>query len=78
MTRPASRRLIDELLEVGPGEVLLGRDLREGGRPLAEMPAELDHQSNAVLALGGERDGAAAMECRSGGRVGQGLILNPE
>jgi hypothetical protein len=45
---------------------------------LAEMPAELDHQPDAVLALGRERDGAATVECRAGCRVGQETVLNPE
>ena len=67
-----------QLLEIRPGEVLLGRDLRERGRPLAEMPAELNHEPDAVLALRRERDGAAAVEGRAGCRVGQGTVLNPE
>ena len=51
-----------ELLEVGARHVLGGGDLGEAGRPGAEMPPELDHQPNAVLALRGERDGARPVE----------------
>ena len=74
----------DQLLQVGPGEILFGGNLRQRRRPGPEMTAELDHQADAVLALRAERDGAAAME---GGPVrrgwdrrgsGQGTVLNPE
>jgi hypothetical protein len=73
----------DQLLEVGAGKVLFGRDLREAGRALAEVSAQLDHQPDTVLALGRERDGAAAMEGRADrgvglDRLGQGCGLNPE
>ena len=52
----------DQLLQVGAREILLGGDLGEGRRTGAEMAPELDHQADAVLALGAERDGAAAVE----------------
>jgi hypothetical protein len=50
------------------------------------VPAELDHQPDAVLALRAEGDRAAAMEGQAGrgrdsdgaGGSGQGTILNPE
>ena len=51
-----------ELLEVCPRHVLGRGDLRERRGPCAEMPPELDHQPNAVLALRAERDGARAVE----------------
>ena len=71
----------DELLEVGAGELLLGGDLGEARRALSEVPPELHHQPDAVLAFRAEGDGAGAVEDGPGVgrcRVGQGRVLNPE
>src|SRR4051794_25676969 len=51
-----------ELLEVRPREVLLGGHLGEARRSGADVPAELDHQSNAVLALRAEGERTRAVE----------------
>ncbi len=56
----------DELLEVGPGQVLLGGDAGQAGRSGAVVAGELDHEPDAVLALRGERDGARAVVARPG------------
>ena len=75
----------DELLEIGPGEVLVGGHLGEARRTGAEPPTELDHQPDAVLALRAERDRARAVERQARVRGGcgrdlarQGKVLNPE
>ncbi len=70
-----------ELLEVGAGELLLRGDLGEARGTLPEMPPELDHEPDAVLALRAEGDGAGAVEHgpgRLGCGVGQRRVLNPE
>ena len=51
----------DQLLQVGPREVLLGGHPGEAGRAGAVVPRQLDHQPHAVLALRGEGDGAGAV-----------------
>ena len=61
-----------ELLEVRPGQLLLGGDLGQAGRPGAVVATELDHQPDAVLALRREGDGAAAVELGAGA---QGRVL---
>ena len=74
----------DQLLEIRAREVFLGGDLRERRRTHAVMAPELDHQPDAVLALRGEGDGAAAVIAgrvaqrgRDGGRgSGQGNVLD--
>ena len=72
----------DELLEVGPRQVLVGGDVRQAGRSGPEPTPELDHEPHAVLALRTEGDGARSMEGRAGRGGGQRLrqwtILNPE
>ena len=73
-----------ELLEVGPGEILVGGDLGEARGPGAEAPSELDHEPDPVLTLRAEGDGTRAVERQArlgnGGRqVGsQRSRLNPE
>jgi DNA-binding GntR family transcriptional regulator len=68
----------DQLLEIRTGKVFFRRDPSERRRALAEVPPELNHQPDAIFALCRERDGAAAVECRAGGRVSQEIVLNPE
>src|SRR6185436_17994152 len=48
------------------GEVFLGGDLGKAGWAAAHVPAELDHQPDAVLTLRGEGDRAAAVIDRAG------------
>src|SRR4029078_7064713 len=70
-----------ELLEVGAGELLLRGDLGEARGTLPEVPPELDHEPDAVLALRAEGDGAGAVKHgpgRLGCGVGQRRVLNPE
>ena len=57
----------DELLEIGAREVLLGGDLGQARRTRPVVAPELDHEPDAVLALRGEGDGAAAVVGEAGG-----------
>ncbi len=64
----------DELLEVGPRQVLLGGDVRQAhghGRLAGPTAGQLDEHPDAVLALRAEGDGAGGVE----GADAQGGIL---
>jgi len=63
---PRVAQATDDLLEVGAWQVFGFGDVGEGDRLAFIHTGEGDHESNAVLATGAERDGACPMETAGG------------